>query len=102
MMHCVSHENAMQTVTTRSSALPRSGGNDGRPGRRMRATSLPPMRAQMKRLVMPKRLPPGRHSSSVIDHTAPKSTAAKRAAVDTNIKLIMDNNEGILSLLYCK
>lgn len=78
----------------RSTALPRSGGSGGRPGRWIRATSLPPMRAQMKRLVTPKRLPPGRHSFSVMDHTAPKSTAAKRAAVDTEFGLLQDNSGG--------
>ena len=45
-------------------------------GRRMRATSFPPVTAQIKSTVMPNRFPPGRHSFSVIDHTAAKSTAA--------------------------
>lgn len=40
------------------------------------------MSAQMKRIVTPKRLPPGRHSSSVMDHTTPKRTAAKRTDED--------------------
>lgn len=78
----------------RATVLPRSGGNGGRPGRRIRATSLPPMRAQMKMLVMPKRLPPGRHSFSVMDHTAPKSTAAKRTAVNTEFRLLQDYSGG--------
>lgn len=70
-------------MSTKSSALPRRGGNGGSLGRRMRATNFPPMSAQMKRIVMPNRLPPGRHSSSVMDHTTPKSTAAKRTGEDT-------------------
>lgn len=70
--------------------LPSRGGNGGRRGRRMRATNLPPMSAQMKRVVTPKRLPPGRHSFSVMDHTAPKRTATKRTEEDTNIRLLMD------------
>lgn len=70
--------------------LPSRGGNGGRRGRRMRATNLPPTSAQMKRVVTPKRLPPGRHSFSVMDHTAPKRTATKRTEEDTNIRLLMD------------
>lgn len=52
----------------------------------MRDTNLPPMSEQMKRIVTPKRLPPGRHSSSVMDHTTPKRTAAKRTDGDNNKK----------------
>lgn len=85
-----------------STALPSSGGNGGRPGKWIRATSLPPMRAQMKRLVTPKRLPPGRHSFSVMDHTAPKSTAAKRAAVNNELRLLQDNSDGNKTLLNWK
>lgn len=44
----------------------------------MRDTNLPPVTAQMKSTVMPNRFPPGRHSFSVMDHTTPKSTPAKR------------------------
>lgn len=70
-------------------------------GRWTRATNLPPMSAQMKRIVMPNRLPPGRHSSSVIDHTTPKSTAAKRTGRDRRQTLhysVMsyDNNNVIM------
>lgn len=36
----------------------------------------------MKRVVTPNRFPPGRHSSSVMDHTTPKRTAAKRTEQD--------------------
>lgn len=63
---------------------------------------MPPMRAQMKRLVTPKRFPPGRHSFSVMDHTAPKSTAAKRAAVNTELRLLQDNSDGNKDRIWVK
>lgn len=44
----------------------------------------------MKSVVTPKRLPPGRHSSSVMDHTAPKRTAVKRTEEDANIRPLMN------------
>lgn len=66
----------------------------------MRATSLPPMSEQMKRIVMPNRLPPGRHSSSVIDHTTPKSTAAKRTGEDTGTLYYYKND--VIMIRYYK
>lgn len=50
------------------------------------------MSAQMKSVVTPKRLPPGRHSSSVMDHTTPKRTAAKRTEEDAKHQAADESN----------
>lgn len=68
----------LSALKKKCSYSPRSGGNGGSLGSRMRVTSLPPTTAQIKRTVMPNRFPFGRHSSPVMDQTTPKSTAARR------------------------
>lgn len=56
----------------------------GKLGRRMSPTSFPPMREQINTVMMPKRLPPGRHSFLVMDQTTPNTTAAMDTATQTH------------------
>lgn len=68
-------------------AVPSSGGKGGSVGSWIIPTSFPPSTEQMKRMMMPNRFPPGKHSFPVMVQTTPNSRANKHTASRCDIPL---------------
>lgn len=60
--------------------LPSRGGKGGSVGSWIIPTSFPPSTEPMKRMMMPNRFPPGKHSLPVMDQTTPNSRANRHTA----------------------
>lgn len=61
-------------------AIPSRGGKGGKVGSWIIPINFPPRTEQMKRMTMPNRFPPGKHSRPVMDQTTPNSRANRHAA----------------------
>ncbi len=78
----LTHSDLMRFHSTALSPqiIPSSGGKGGSVGSWIIPTSFPPRTEQMKRMTMPNRLPPGKHSLPVMDQTTPNRRANRHTA----------------------